>query len=72
MENLAESFQESVASGEATGAYAELIERLGKDVESYNELMKDKNEIERGIWFTHVHLQFRFDSYGRGIQTEPQ
>lgn len=47
IENLAESFQESVASGEATGAYAELIERLGKDVESYNELMKDKNEIER-------------------------
>ena len=47
IENLAESFQESVATGEATGAYAELIERLGKDVESYNELMKDKNEIER-------------------------
>lgn len=47
IENLAESFQESVASGEATGAYAELIERLGKDLESYKELMKNQDELTR-------------------------
>lgn len=47
IENLAESFQESVATGEATGAYAELIERLGKDLESYKELMKSQDELTR-------------------------
>ena len=47
IENLAESFQESVATGEATGAYAELIERLGKDPESYKELMKSQDELTR-------------------------
>lgn len=47
IENLAESLQESIATGEATGAYAELIGRIGRDVESYNELMKDKDAIER-------------------------
>lgn len=35
-ENLAESLQESVASGSATGAYAELIERLGGDLDALN------------------------------------
>lgn len=35
-ENLAESLQESVASGAATGAYAELLERLGIDLETVN------------------------------------
>lgn len=35
-ENLSESLQESVASGSATGAYAELIERLGGDLDALN------------------------------------
>ena len=36
-ENLAESLQESVKSGNATGAYAELLERLGVNLDDVNE-----------------------------------
>lgn len=47
IQSLSESFQESVATGEATGAYAELIDRLGKSAKSYNELMKNQDELTR-------------------------
>lgn len=47
-ENLAESLQESVKSGSATGAYAELLERLGVDLETVNKsLEKATTEEER-------------------------
>ena len=47
-ENLAESLQESVQTGSATGAYAELLERLGVDLETVNKSMeKAKTEEER-------------------------
>lgn len=49
IENLAESLQESIATGEATGAYGELLERLGMDLESYNAAMEGLSEEERAI-----------------------
>lgn len=39
IESLADSLQETIATGEATGQYAELLGRLGIDVEKFNEKM---------------------------------
>lgn len=47
IESLAEDYQESVKTGEATGIYAELLTRIGEDVQSYNELMKNEDELTR-------------------------
>lgn len=49
IENLAESLQESIATGSATGAYGELLERLGMDLESYKAAMEGLSEEERAI-----------------------
>ena len=46
-ENLAESLQESVASGSATGAYAELLERLGVDLETVNKSLEQAETAEQ-------------------------
>lgn len=47
IESLAQDYQESVKAGEATGIYADLLTRIGEDVNSYNELMKNEDEISR-------------------------
>lgn len=47
IESLAQDYQESVKAGEATGIYAELLTKIGEDVNSYNELMKNEDEISR-------------------------
>lgn len=48
MENLSESFQETVATGEGTGAFAELVERLGGNLESLKAVLADaKTEEEK-------------------------
>lgn len=47
IESLAQDYQESVKTGEATGIYAELLTKIGEDVNSYNELMKNEDEISR-------------------------
>lgn len=47
IESLAQDYQESVKAGKATGIYAELLTRIGEDVNSYNELMKNEDEISR-------------------------
>lgn len=39
IESLADGLQETLATGEATGAYAELLERLGVDLETVNTNM---------------------------------
>ena len=36
IESLADSLQETIATGEATGQFAELLERLGMDVDAFN------------------------------------
>ncbi len=47
-ENLAESLQETIATGEATGAYAELLGRLGVDVNAFKRDMGNaKTATER-------------------------
>lgn len=46
MENLAESFQETVATGEATGAFAELVERLGLDLDGLKAVLEDAETLE--------------------------
>lgn len=45
-ENLAESLQESVASGSATGTYAELIERMGGDLDALNTALANAATAE--------------------------
>lgn len=48
IESLADSLQETVATGEATGQFSELLGRLGVDVEKFNErLGKTRPEASR-------------------------
>lgn len=48
-ENLAESLQETLATGEAVGAYAELLDRLGVNIEEVNEALKESPSVEGDI-----------------------
>ena len=48
IENLAESLQETIATGEATGQLSELLGRLGISVEDYNERLARLSESQRG------------------------
>lgn len=41
IESLADSLQETLATGEAVGQFAELIERLGGSTEAFNEALKN-------------------------------
>ena len=47
IESLADSIQETVATGEATGQYAELLGRLGIKVDDYTASMEGTNEEQR-------------------------
>ena len=48
IESLADSLQETIATGEATGQYAELLGRLGINVDSLNEkLSRTSSESQR-------------------------
>lgn len=40
-ESLADGLQETLASGSATGAFSELLSRLGVDVEKFNEALEE-------------------------------
>lgn len=59
IENLAESLQESIAGGTATGAFSELMTRVGLDPETINEsLQAAESEIARwtaGTAWTSEH-----------------
>ena len=48
IENLAESLQETIATGEATGQISELLGRLGINVEDYNKRIARLSESQRG------------------------
>lgn len=45
-ENLAESMQESIATGKGTGAFGELIERLGGNLDDFNKAMEGQTTLE--------------------------
>lgn len=45
-ESLADGLQETLATGEATGQYAELLERLGVDVKEFNQALDDAKTAE--------------------------
>lgn len=45
-ESLADSLQETVATGEATGQYAELLGRLGVDLETFKKAMDEAEGAE--------------------------
>ena len=48
IESLADSLQETIATGEATGQFSELLGRLGVDVEKFNErLSNTRSEVTR-------------------------
>lgn len=46
-ENLAESLQETLATGKAVGAYGELLERLGYNLDDFNKAL-DKSKTKEG------------------------
>lgn len=45
-ESLADGLQETLATGEATGQYAELLERLGVDLEEFNKALSNAKTAE--------------------------
>lgn len=46
IESLADGLQETLKTKEATGQYAELLERMGIDLESYNDTIADMTDAE--------------------------
>lgn len=50
IESLADSLQETVATGEATGQFAELLGRLGVNVDSYNKQIGRMTEAHRASY----------------------
>lgn len=50
IESLADSLQETVATGEATGQFAELLGRLGVNVENYNKQIGHMTEAHRASY----------------------
>lgn len=50
IESLADSLQETVATGEATGQFAELLGRLGVNVDSYNKHIGRMTEAHRASY----------------------
>lgn len=50
IENLAESLQETIATGEATGQLSELLGRLGINAEDYNKRLERMSESQRGSY----------------------
>lgn len=50
IENLAESLQETIATGEATGQISELLGRLGVNIEDYNKRLARMTETQRGSY----------------------
>ena len=47
IESLADSLQETIATGEATGQFSELLGRLGINVDSYNQKIANMSETSR-------------------------
>ena len=67
-EGLAEGLQESLAVGQAVGPFAELIERMGGDLEAFNEGMAAcTTQVEKQQyamqWLNESGLQQVHDSY---------
>lgn len=50
IESLADSLQETVATGEATGQFAELLGRLGINVENYNKQIGHMTDAHRASY----------------------
>lgn len=50
IESLADSLQETIASGEATGQFSELLSRLGVNVEKYNQSIANMSEQHRASY----------------------
>lgn len=47
IESLADSLQETIATGEATGQFSELLGRLGVNVDNYNKKIANMSETSR-------------------------
>lgn len=67
-ESMADGLQESIATKSAVGAYAELLERLGLDIEKVNESMEatpDANAAQTAAmaWMTEHGLEESLQNY---------
>lgn len=67
-ESLADGLQETLATGEATGAYAELLERLGVNLEEFNQALADAEDAEEKqqialAYLTKNGLATAYESY---------
>ena len=59
IESLADSLQETLATGQAVGQFAELIERLGGSTEAFNEALKNAETDSEKV---DVALQYMADN----------
>lgn len=59
IESLADSLQETLATGEAVGQFAELIERLGGSTEAFNEALKNAETDSEKV---DIALQYMADN----------
>lgn len=55
-ESLADGLQETIATGAATGAFAELLERLGVDTEEFNKALEDSPTAAGDLDIALAHL----------------
>lgn len=56
-ENLAESLQETIATGKAVGAYGELLERLGYNLDDFNKALDESDTKVGDIDIALKHLE---------------
>lgn len=67
-ESLADGLQETLATGEATGQYAELLERLGVDLDEFNASLASAKDAEEAqqialAYLTENGLANAYESY---------
>ena len=73
-ESLADGLQETLATGEATGQYAELLERLGVNLDDFNDGLASAKDAEEKqqialAYLTENGLANAYESY-RNMNTE--
>lgn len=73
IESLADSLQETIATGEATGQFSELLGRLGVNVESFSKHISSLSEVQRAnyavLLLQHYGLDDINESYRENNKT---
>ena len=70
-ESLADGLQETIATGSATGAFAEALERLGVDVEEFNKALEESDTTagDLDIALAYLAANGMADVYKKWLET---